>query len=157
MLWAEIFRDRNALISYSGNNLTMPCSLMLVLMGSGLEYYENSGAKLLDRMEMLRTEIFRCRDALIKLWGKKLDYSYGTGSAPLVPSSQENLSAVGHSKGVQLDKEGHTEAALRVFKRNLREPEDGQKGAKLWEKPDRFDQVQVPTKDAAVQAEGLGR
>jgi len=67
MLWAEIFRDRNALISYSGNNLTMPCSLMLVLMGSGLEYYENSGAKLLDRMEMLRTEIFRCRDALIKL------------------------------------------------------------------------------------------
>jgi hypothetical protein len=44
-----------------------------------------------------------------------------------------------------------------VFRRNLREPEDGQIGAKLWEKPDRFDQVQVPTKDAAVQAEGLGR
>ena len=47
--------------------MTTPCSLMLVLMGSGLEYYENSGAKLLDRMEMLRTEIFRCRDALIKI------------------------------------------------------------------------------------------
>ena len=56
-----------------------------------------------------------------------------------------------------MDKEGHTEAALRVFRRNLWEPEDGQEGAKLWEKPDRFDQVQVPTKDAAVQAEGLGR
>ena len=80
-----------------------------------------------------------------------------SGNAALVPSSQENLAAVGHYRGVQLDKEGHAEAALRVFKRNLREPEDGQKGAKLWEKPDRFDQVQVPTKDAAVQAEGLGR
>ena len=67
MLWTEIFRGRNALIRYLGNNLTTPCSLMLVLMGSGLEYHENSGAKLLDRMEMLRTEIFRCRDALIKL------------------------------------------------------------------------------------------
>ena len=67
MLWAEIFRGRNALIRYLENNLTTPCSLMLVLMGSGLEYYENSGAKLLDRMEMLRTEIFRCRDALIKI------------------------------------------------------------------------------------------
>ena len=40
---------------------------MLVVLDSGLEYYENSGAKLLDRMEMLRTEIFRCRDALIKI------------------------------------------------------------------------------------------
>ena len=56
-----------------------------------------------------------------------------------------------------MDKEGHTEAALRVFRRNLWKPEDGQEGAKLWEKPDRLDQVQVPTKDAAVQAEGLGR
>ena len=67
MLWTEIFRGRNALISYLGNNLTTPCSLMLVVLGSGLEYYENSGAKFLDRMEMLRTEIFRGRDALIKL------------------------------------------------------------------------------------------
>ena len=50
--------------------MTTPCSLMLVVLGSGLEYYENSGAKFLDRMEMLRAEIFRGRDALIKLCGK---------------------------------------------------------------------------------------
>ena len=67
MLWTEIFRGRNALIRYLENNLTTPCSLMLVLMGSGQEYYDNSGVRLLDRMEMLRTEIFRCRDALIKI------------------------------------------------------------------------------------------
>jgi hypothetical protein len=80
-----------------------------------------------------------------------------SGNAALVPSSQENLAAVGHYRGVQLDKEGHAEAALRVLKRNLWEPEDGQKGAKLWEKLDSFDRVQVPTKDAAVQAGSLGR
>ena len=42
-----------------------------------------------------------------------------------------------------------------MFRRNLREPEYGQIGAKLWEKPDRFDQVQVPTKDAAVRLKVL--
>ena len=72
MLWAEIFRGRNALISYSGNNLTTPCSLMLVVLGSGLEYYENSGAEFLDWMEMLRTEISRCTDAIISYEGNNL-------------------------------------------------------------------------------------
>ena len=33
-----------------------------------------------------------------------------------------------------MDKEGHTEAALRVFRRNLWEPEDGQEGAKLLDR-----------------------
>ena len=78
-----------------------------------------------------------------------------SGSAPLVPSSQENLAAVGHYKGVQLDKEGHTEAALRVFKRNLREPEDGQKGAKLWEKLDMFDRVRYPKSKKSVRPSWL--
>jgi hypothetical protein len=40
-----------------------------------------------------------------------------SGNAALVPSSQENLAAVGHFRGVQLDREGHAEAALRVFKK----------------------------------------
>ena len=40
------------------------------VLGSGLEHNENNGARYLDRMEMLRAEIFRGRDALIKLWGK---------------------------------------------------------------------------------------
>jgi hypothetical protein len=40
-----------------------------------------------------------------------------SGNAALVTSSQENLKAVGHFRGVQLDREGHAEAALRVFKK----------------------------------------